>query len=100
MYKMDRGEILCNSMTANRLFEGIRKYGDDWFSHAPKETRDYVTFIIDNVDVGKHTTNEKYNEAKKTNQYFKTKQYGGLIKPFSYTDIPVVRYDFGGYSYI
>lgn len=29
-----------------------------------------------------------------------TYQYGGLIKPFSYTDIPVVRYGFGGYSYI
>lgn len=79
---------------SGNMSKAISKYGDDWYKHVPKETRDYVTFIIDNVDVGKHTTNEKYNEAKKSNKYFK--QYGGLIKPFSYTDIPVVRYSNGG----
>lgn len=75
---------------SGNMSKAISKYGDDWYKHAPKETRDYVTFIIDNMDAGKYTTNEKYNEAKKTNKHFK--QYGGLIKPFSYTDIPVVRY--------
>lgn len=79
---------------SGNMSKAISKYGDDWYKHAPKETRDYVTFIIDNVDVGKHTTNEKYNETKKSNKYFH--QYGGLIKPFSYTDIPVVRYNNGG----
>lgn len=28
------------------------------------------------------------------------RQYGGLIKPFSYFDIPTVRFDEGGYAYI
>lgn len=36
------------------------------------------------------------NKRIENNQIAQTYQYGGLIKPFSYTDIPVVRYDNGG----
>lgn len=87
----------------NRGYNAVKniynKYGDDWLNHLPKETRDYVNFIVDKVDSGGGRTNKAYDDwYNKGNKYIK--QYGGLIKPFSYTDIPVVRYGFGGYSYI
>lgn len=87
----------------NRGYNAVKniynKYGDDWLNHLPKETRDYVNFIVDKVDSEGCRTNKAYDDwYNKGNKYIK--QYGGLIKPFSYTDIPVVRYGFGGYSYI
>lgn len=79
--------------------KAYNKYGSDWINHVPKESRDYALFIVDGMDTGGGRTNKAYDDwYNNGNEYIK--QYGGLIRPFSYTDIPVVRYGFGGYSYI
>jgi hypothetical protein len=81
------------------ISKAYNKYGSDWINHVPEESRNYALFIVDGIDTGGGRTNKAYDDwYNKGNKYIK--QYGGLIKPFSYTDIPVVRYGFGGYSYI
>ena len=73
------------------ISKAYNKYGNDWINHVPEESRNYALFIVDGIDTGGGRTNKAYNDwYNNGNKYIK--QYGGLIKPFSYTDIPVVRY--------
>ena len=37
----------------------------DWLKHLPKETQDYVNFILRNKDTGAHRTNNAYKNRKK-----------------------------------
>ena len=36
----------------------------DWLEYLPKETKDYVNFILRRKDINQHKNNEKYNRAK------------------------------------
>lgn len=38
----------------------------DWLEHFPKETEDYVNFILNGKDINQHKNNETYNKAKKS----------------------------------
>lgn len=39
--------LAAYNLGPNRLVGILKEYGDDWLNHVPKETRDYVCFIID-----------------------------------------------------
>ena len=36
----------------------------DWMKYFPRETQDYVNFILNNQNINQHKNNEKYNRAK------------------------------------
>ena len=54
----------------NRLISELNKKGIntttnfDWLDHFPKETRDYVNFVLRGKDTGAHRTNEAYKNRK------------------------------------
>ena len=93
---IDEDERLRRTMAAynwgtGNLNKAMNKYGDAWLEHVPTETRNYVNFIVDGLDAGKYKTNAGYDEfIANGNPYIR--QYGGIIRPFSYIPIPIVRY--------
>lgn len=85
----------------NKAMEKAKAAGVDtvngwrWVDYLPKESREYVNFGLRGMDQTGKRTNEKYQKFLASgNPYIK--QFGGLLKPFSYYDIPVVRYGKGG----
>ena len=69
--------------------------GWEWLNYLPTETRNYINFGLRGKDVEGSANEKRKNDLYQDflnsgNQYIKAQ--GGLLKPFSYSRVPSVRY--------